>query len=218
MIRKVIGIYFSPVGGTAMMTESLAREVAGKLNECSPEDITVECHDLLRESGAGIQLNEDTIAVIGMPVCMGKIPLPGARALEMISGTGALTLAAVSYGGRSYGNALYELQHCAEDLGLSVIGAGAFLVRYQAVVGSQKRSVAMIDMATLDDFCKAASDKIKRLSGCEVEGLKIRPMPVELNGRMPVHKISRISPKAAAFAQEVCERLSLTRRHSEWFL
>ena len=51
-----------------------------------------------------------------------------------------------------------------------------------------------------------------------IDELKIRPMPVEVNGRMPVHKISRISPKAAAVAQGVFNRMSVLRRRSEWFL
>jgi hypothetical protein len=76
----------------------------------------------------------------------------------------------------------------------------------------------MVDTEALSDFSKAASEKIKRLAGCEIEELKIKPMPVEVNGRMPVHKISRISPKAAAVAQEVFNRMSVLRRRSEWFL
>ena len=39
-----------------------------------------------------------------------------------------MPLVSVSYGGRSYGNALFELQHYAEDAGFKVIGAGAFMV------------------------------------------------------------------------------------------
>lgn len=218
MIRKVAGIYFSPVGGTAKMTKLLAGEIAKVLDECSPEDVVLECHDLSSESDAVIELNDETVAVICMPVYVGKIPLPGAKALSRIKGTGAMALTAVSYGGRSYGNALYELRHCAEDAGLKVIGAGAFMISYHAIRGSQKSAEPMLDMESLADFIRASSDKIKRLSGCEIDGLRIKPMPVELSGRMPVHKISRISPKAAEIAQEVFERLSLLHRKSEWFL
>lgn len=45
MIRKVIGIYYSPAGGTKIMTEALARKIGAVLDDCSPLDVSVECYD-----------------------------------------------------------------------------------------------------------------------------------------------------------------------------
>ena len=199
------------------MTERLARSIGAALGDCSPEDITVECHDLLKEQPDSISVDEETVAVIGMPVYVGKIPLPGARALRSIAGKGAMTVAAVSYGGRSYGNALYELKALAEDCGFRPVGAGAFLISYMARRGAAGSAPAL-DTESMAQFSEAASAKIRRLMGCEIEELRIKPAPLEVNGKMPVHKISRISPKAAAAAQKVIEKVSLLRRHSEWFL
>jgi len=218
MIRRVVGIYYSPVGGTELMTEALARKIGTILDECSPLDVSVECHDMLKNEGSSIAFDDETVAVIGMPVYVGKIPLPAAAALRNIAGNGAMTLAAVSYGGRKYGNALFELKRLTEECGFKAIGAGAFMISYMARRGSSRSAAPMVDTEALSDFSKAASEKIKRLAGCEIEELKIKPMPVEVNGRMPVHKISRISPKAAAVAQEVFNRMSVLRRRSEWFL
>ena len=200
------------------MTRRLAGDIARALNECSPDEIGVECYDLRDGSEEPIVMSDETIAVVGMPVHVGKIPLPGADAMKRISGKSAMTIAAVTYGGRSYGNALFELQHILEDCGQKVIGAGAFMVSYQALRGSQRSAAPAMDTAALTEFGKAASAKIQRLGGCEIEGLRIKPMPVELRGRMPVHKVSRISPKAAAAAQAVLEMLSRRKRNSEWFL
>ena len=172
---------------------------------------------MLREQN-NIVFDDETVAVIGMPVYVGKIPLPAAAALRGIEGNGAMTLAAVSYGGRKYGNALFELKRLAEERGFKAVGAGAFMISYMASRGSARSAAPAIDTAALSEFCNAASEKIKRLAGCEIEELKIRPVPVEVSGRMPVHKISRISPKAAAVAQGVFNRLSVMRRKSEWFL
>ena len=218
MIRKVIGIYYSPAGGTKVMTEALARKIGAILDECSPLDVSVECLDMLKAQSGELVFDDETVAVIGMPVYVGKIPLPAAAALRRIAGNGAMTLAAVSYGGRKYGNALFELKRLAEECGFKAVGAGAFMISYMARRGSSRSSAPAIDADALSDFGKAASEKIKRLAGCEIEELKIRPVPVEVNGRMPVHKISRISPKAAAVAQEVFNRISVMRRKSEWFL
>ena len=218
MIRRVVGIYYSHVGGTELMTEALARKVGNILDECSPLDVSVECHDMLKDESSSIAFDDETVAVIGMPVYVGKIPLPAAAALRNIAGNGAMTLAAVSYGGRKYGNALFELKRLTEECGFRAIGAGAFMISYMARRGSARSASPVVDTEALSDFSKAASEKIKRLAGCEIEELKIKPMPVEVNGRMPVHKISRISPKAAAVAQEVFNRMSVLRRRSEWFL
>lgn len=200
------------------MTRRLAGDIAMRLNDCSPEEVSVECFDLRDSSEAPIIMDDETIAVVGMPAYVGKIPLPGAEAMKRIDGKSALTIAAVSYGGRSYGNALFELQHTLEDFGLKVIGAGAFMVSYQALRGSQRSAGPMMDVKALGEFGKAASAKIMRLGGCEIEGLRVRPMPVELDGRMPVHKISRISPGAAALAQGILNRINRRRSLSEWFL
>lgn len=218
MITKVKGLYYSPVGGTAIMTERLARNIKDMLNDCSPGDISLECHDLLKDQETGIMVDEETVVVIGMPVYVGKIPLPAAEALRKITGNGAMTLTSVSYGGRSYGNALFELTSLAEDCGFRPIGAGAFLISYMALRGSARGSAPALDIDAMSEFSKAASSKIRRLAGCEIEQLKIKPAPLEVSGRMPVHKISRISPGAAAAAQKVIERMSLLKRHSEWFL
>ena len=218
MIRKVIGIYYSPAGGTELMTEALARKIGAILDECSPLDVSVECYDMLREESRSIAFDDETVAVIGMPVYVGKIPLPAARAMHNIDGNGAMTLAAVSYGGRKYGNALFELKRLTEECGFKAIGAGAFMVSYMAIRGSARSMAPAIDREAIMDFSKAASEKIKRLAGCEIEELRIKPMPVEVSGRMPIHKISRISPKAAAVAQGVFNKMSVLRRRSEWFL
>ena len=216
MIRKIIGIYFSPVGGTAMMTERLVSEIASLLKECSPEDIVAECIDINRTKG--VSFGEDTIAVIAMPAYIGKLPLPGIKALREIEGCGATAVTAVSYSSRSYGNALFELNDIAGNCGFTVIGAGAFAISYMAARGSSRSSVPAMDIPAIRDFGKAASAKIRRLGGCEIEGLRIRPMPLEVKGRKPVHRISRLSPKAAEIAQEIIDRLILRRKNSEWFL
>jgi len=200
------------------MTERLARSIKAMLDDCSPEDITVECHDLLKEQAAGIKVDEETVVVIGMPVYVGKIPLPAAEALRKIAGNGAMTITSVSYGGRSYGNALFELKSLAEDCGFRPIGAGAFLISRMARRGGTHGYAMAPDAEAMSEFSKAAAAKIRRLAGCEIEELKIKPAPLEVSGRMPVHKISRISPRAAAAAQKVIERISLLKRHSEWFL
>ena len=199
-----------------MMTERLVSEIASVLKECSPEEITTECIDISGTKGTGF--GEDTMAVIAMPAYIGKLPLPGVKALRDIQGSGATAVTAVSYSGRSYGNALYELNDTAESCGFAVVGAGAFAISYMAARGSSRSSSPAMDAQAMREFSKAASAKIRRLGGCEIDGLRIRPMPLEVRGKRPVHRISRISPKAAEIAQNLMGRVVLRKKKSEWFL
>lgn len=217
MVKRILGISYSPAGGTAIVTELMANEIAQKLGECSPEDIKVECCTIKEESALPVP-DEETVVILGMPVYVGKIPLPAIRAMKEISGCSAMTLALVSYSGRTYGNALYELKQYAADRGFTVIGAGAIAVSYSASRGSDRGGHVAIDITALREYAKAASAKILRLGGCEVEGLKVKPAPLDVKGRMPRHKISRLSPGAAAIAQAVLDRVALRRQGSEWFL
>lgn len=255
MIKRVIGIYFSPVGGTAKMTNSLASGIASNLNEACPFEVSYESCNLLTLKDETLKLDNETIAVIGMPVYIGKVPLPALEKLRRIEPNGAISVAAVSYGGRSFGDALYELQHEAEEIGFNIIGAGAFSIKYGKLKDKQFKndtdsssrashpdsdshvdssslgnstshvdntspgnSASHVDNTSLGKFINAASSKIKRLSGCEVDGMKIKPAPLEVAGKLPVHGISKLSPKAAALAQELLEKLNITRKDSEWFL
>lgn len=216
MIRRIVSIHFSPVGGTARMTEQLAEQLADILADCSPDEIATESYELIRMDQDTVELDDETVAVIGMPVYVGKVPLPAVNALNRFRPNGAIAIDAVSFGARTYGNALYELQHFTEDMGFKVVGAGAFAVR------NNKKEISSGgysgDADALQEFSKAAAAKIRRLAGCEIEGLRIRPMRLELAGRLPVHRISRISPRAAAMAQDLLERVAVRRRNSEWYL
>lgn len=218
MIRRVVGLYFSPVGGTASMIRKLAGEIANELQDCSPDDLRMECYDLRHVQDSGLQIDDETVVIIGMPAYVGKIPIPGMNAISGLDGNGAMAFTAVSYGNRTYGNALYELGRCVEEQGFRLIGAGAFAVRYGMGIRKRRAGGIRVDSPALAEFGKAASAKAKRLAGCDVDGLKVKPAPLELSGRMPVHRVSRISPKAAEIAQDILQRVCVTRRESEWYL
>ena len=218
MIRRVVAIHFSPVGGTAGMTDRLAENLASVLGDFCPEPVTTETYELMRLGDQDIVLDDETVAVIGMPVYVGKVPLPALSALRKIRANGAVAVAAVSYGARTYGNALYELQHHAEEQGFRIVGAGAFSVRYRGKGNRTVKARYIGDEEAVDKFGAAAAAKIKRLAGSEIEGLRIKPAPLEVDGHLPIHRISRLSPRAAAAAQGILERIALRHRESEWYL
>lgn len=217
MIRKVVGIYYSPEGGTAKMAEMLSDDIAMRLREHCPDEIETLCCNI-EDISELPELGPETVVLIAMPVYMGKIPLPGIKAMRNIAGESAMTLALVSYSGRSFGNALYELKEYASDRGFEPIGAGAFAISYGAVRGSARPGSLAMDTEALSDFGKASTAKIMRLGGCDIDGLRIKPAPLEVKGNMPWHGISRLSPKAAELAQGLMDMITFRRKESEWFL
>ncbi len=219
MIRRVIGLHFSPLGGTAKITERIMREIATELGKVSAADISCSCCDMLdvlNGIAEAPQFDEETIAIIGMPVRVGKIPLPAIKLLRQIDGQGAMTIALVSYGTPSYGNALYELYSYADELGFTVVGAGAFVAKHGKNLDLKRPDFS--DVEAMEEFSRAVSRKLARLHGSDIEGLRIKPAPLMLAGKMPVHRVSKYSPKAAAIAELTFEKTNFRRREPEWFL
>lgn len=219
MIRRVVGLHFSPRGGTAIITERIVKDIVAHLNNNSVEAVKFECFDLIdcAINHENMKFNEETIVVVGMPAYVGKIPLPAIKILKNLQGGGAMTLSVISYGNKNYGDSLYELCNYAENQGFVVVGAGAFIARHG------KKKDALIrpdneDSKLISEFCKFTANKLVRLSGSSVDGLRIKPAPLEIRGKMPIHRISKIAPMAAAVAQLALEKTNLRRKEPEWFL
>lgn len=219
MIKRVIGLHFSPHGGTAKITERIVRDIATELDSYLATDVESACYDILDAIKKQPLIDEETVAIIGMPVHVGKIPLPAIRLLRELNGKGALTIALVSYGTPSYGNALYELYNYAEERKFTIVGAGAFIAKHGRKNKAHLLRPDLDDIEAMEEFCRAITHKLKRLSGSEVEGLRLKPAPLMIEGKMPVHKVSRFSPRAAEMAEHTLEIANVViRRKPEWFL
>lgn len=218
MVNRIVGLHFSPRGGTATITERITGEIFDRLSECDLGEVTCESYDLFRRPEEMPELDENTVVVIGMPTRIGKLPMPAIRLLREAQGAGAMTVDVVSYGTNSYGNALYELYDLTDGQGFKVIGAGAFIAKHAGVSCDVLKRPDAEDIKEIRDFASAVAGKIKRLAGCDVEGLRIKPAPIYVDGKRPVHRISRVSPKAAAAAELALEKIFVKRKNSEWHL
>lgn len=218
MINRIVGLHFSPRGGTATITDQIISELADRIAaECGTE-INCETYDIFRRPLEIPSFDQNTIAVVAVPVRVGKMPVPALRVLENTQGAGAMTIAVVSYAARSYGNALYELYRRAEERGFKVVGAGAFVTEHSGIADATLKRPDLQDMQEIIDFANIAAMKIKRLAGCEIEDMRVKPAPIDVVGKMPVHRISKVSPKAAAVAERTMEKLFRHQNKSEWYL
>ncbi len=218
MINRIVGLHFSPRGGTATITERITGEIFDRLSECDLGDVICESYDLFRRPEEIPELDEDTVVVIGMPTRIGKLPIPAIRLLREAKGAGAMTVDVVSYGTNSYGDALYELYDLTASQGFRVIGTGAFIARHAGSSGDVLTRPDAEDIEEIRNFASAVAGKIRRLAGSDVEGLRVKPAPINVDGKLPVHRISKLSPKAAAVAELALEKISVKRHKAEWHL
>lgn len=213
MIENVVGLYFSPAGNTAKITRKITKILSEKLDEICVDKISYEYLDLLKEPlEENITYGKETVVVIGMPVYMGRIPLVCVKFMQKLHANGAFTVVVVSYGNRSYGDALYELYTFADEQGFSVISAGAFVSQHAMFENIAAGRPDSQDMEKISEFSRISANKIIKLSGSEIDELRIKPAPLMIKGskpvkkpmRIPVHPIAGSECTACGKCAEIC--------------
>lgn len=120
-IKKINSVFFSPNGTTA----EVARTITDMFDEPC---ITL---DLIRNPLKSEEtITADNLAVVTMPVYIGRLPAPAVDMLRRLHGDHTAVIAAVVYGNRAYEDALLELVELLKEQGFTVISAGAFLAQH----------------------------------------------------------------------------------------
>lgn len=193
MIRRVAGFYFSPSGNTARITKGIVDQIANNLSDTCIDEIPVSYYDLLSNPPkTGIELDDETIAVIGLPCYTGRIPLPCIKMLKKIKGNGALTIAVVAYGNSSYGDSLYELCTFAEEQGFVLIGAGSFISEHHMFTHIAESRPDADDFKMIGLFAQMASSKLRRFTMTTIDHFRSIPAPLEIKGSLPSKNPLRI--------------------------
>lgn len=187
---KIKTLFFSPTGNTEKAVTKIARELSDCFN-CVTEAVNFT---LPEERNKQWSFDERTIVVFGVPVYAGRVPnkiLPFIK--ENIEGGKALAVPVVTFGNRSYDDALSELRDLLEEAGFRTI-AGA------AVVGRHPFSDVLAagrpdedDLSRLEVFSKEICLKI---TGCGDHS------PVKVKGASPATEYYRpkgISGEATNF-------------------
>ena len=126
-IKKVWSVCFSATGNTEAVVSTVSEELAFRMNvphEKLPFTLPV---DRERE----YFFDTGNLVVVGTPTYAGKMPnklLPDFK--SKLHGEQALAVGIVTFGNRSYDNALAELNSVLEGDGFHVIAAGAFVCQH----------------------------------------------------------------------------------------
>ena len=169
-VKRICALYFSPTDNTRRVVCAAANALA-KHYQLPCEDISVT----LPQERVEYSFGEGDLVVIGAPTYAGKLPnkmLPYFQ--SGLHGNGALAVAVVTYGNRSFDNSLAELCAVLEADGFHTAAGGAF-------VGTHAFSDALApgrpgedDLREIDRFAAEIAEKLERTEGV--------PTPVAVAG------------------------------------
>lgn len=113
-------IYFSPTKTTKKIVETIAQginlNVVKHMNLTSFKIINSKFKELNNE-----------LAIIGVPVYSGRIPVDAAKRLRIIKGNNSPAVIVTVYGNRNYDDALLELRDTALEIGFRPFAAATFI-------------------------------------------------------------------------------------------
>jgi len=174
-MRSVL-VYFSPTKGTKKILE--------KINEGLNIEATIEI-DLCKPLAVQKKLNEDDICIFGAPNYGGRIPAFAIEQLRKLSGKGQPTICAVTYGNKSYGNALADLMNIVSNQGFKVISAGTFVSEHS--FSNDKREIG-INRPNNVDYNTAKTLGKKSLEKMEQASANINDFNIKVPGKVPKGK------------------------------
>ncbi|MBQ4417486.1 MAG: EFR1 family ferrodoxin [Butyrivibrio sp.] len=174
-IRQIKAVYFSPVGATRTVVQTVAAAVSEKAwLPMETVDFT-----LPGERTEHLRFAEDELVVFGMPTYAGRVPnkaLPFVK--ELFSGSDTPAIALVTFGNRDYDSSLTELAGTLEESGFRIFAAAALVSRH--VFSPQVMAKGRPDESDLEmirTFAEKAYEKLQ-----EAPDAKALSRPVIRNG------------------------------------
>jgi len=167
-LRRVVRVCFSPTGGTDKVTSALAEALAEQLG------LPLEHRGFTRpaERAELLTFTREDLVVVGSPTYAGRLPnkiLPDFR--TKLRGNGALAVAAVTFGNRSYDSSLAELRAVLAEDGFHTVAAGAFACRHAFTDELAYGRPGWSDLFEIKTFAKQIAGKVK--SGAELPPVQV---------------------------------------------
>lgn len=182
-LKGITAVFFSPTGNTRKAVVEIADVIARR------EGIAVREIDFTfpgaREEVRKFEAGE--LVIFGTPVYAGRIPnkiLPAVQTL--FEGNGALAVPVVTFGNRSFDNALIELRIELEQHGFHTVAGAAFVAEH---VFSNKLAAGRPDEKDLELIRRFAGDVAEKIKGLEegpLDGMAEIPAPAAVKGIEPV--------------------------------
>lgn len=175
VFMKLKAFVFSPTGGTMKVAKVLANSI----------DSTCEYIDLCGgEDFSHIQLNQDDVCIMAVPVFGGRVPLLASKRLATLKANNAKAVLVAVYGNRAYEDALKELYDIAKNNGFCVVGAITAIAKHSIVNEVATDRPNKDDINNLAKMGKVIKQKIQSgsLLSIDSDGIykEYKPMPIEI--------------------------------------
>ena len=182
-INRITAAYFSPTGNARRIVTEIAEMIAGQAG------LPLQTFDFtLPETRKDVQcFGAGDLLVIGTPVYAGRIPnkiLPAVQTL--FEGNGALAVPVVTFGNRSFDNALIEMRMELEQHGFHTIAGGAFVSGHVFSDLLAPGRPDAEDIKFIRQFAQDIFSKINGISEGEKDGMAQIPAPVQVKGEDPI--------------------------------
>ena len=154
----VYALSFSPTGSTRRAVGRIARQLAGVLDLPWREIPWT----LPAQRAEARVFGPSDLVVVGGPTYAGKLPnkiLPDYQ--SKLRGSGTPAVAVVTFGNRSFDNALAELCAVLEADGFQLAGAGAFGAVHAFTDALAPGRPGPADEAQMDDFARRLAEKLR---------------------------------------------------------
>ena len=182
-LKGIAAVFFSPTGNTRKAVVEIADVIARREGIAVREiDFTLPgAREEVRKFEAG------ELVIFGTPVYAGRIPnkiLPAVQTL--FEGNGALAVPVVTFGNRSFDNALIELRIELEQHGFHTVAGAAFVAEH---VFSNKLAAGRPDEKDLELIRRFGGDVAEKIKGLEegpLDGMAEIPAPAAVKGIEPV--------------------------------
>ena len=157
-VKKVWALYFSATGNTDKVANTVAEELAVRL------EVPLERIPFTRpgEREKEYTFTDADLVVVGAPTYAGKLPnkiLPDFQ--TKLHGNGALAVGVVTFGNRAYDNSLAELCAVLESGGFHTVAAGAFACRHAFTDELAFGRPGWDDRRQMADFAAKTAEKVK---------------------------------------------------------
>lgn len=157
-VRKIWALWFSPTGNTDRTVNTIAETLAEHLK------VSLERIPFTRpgEREKAYHFTEGDLVVVGTPTYAGKMPnkiLPDFQ--TKLHGHGALAVGVVTFGNRSFDNALAELCATLEADGFHTVAGAAFVGEHAFTDRLADSRPDWEDKRAMEEFAAGVSEKVK---------------------------------------------------------
>lgn len=162
-IKTMKLIYFSPTQTTKRIVEEIGRGIS--LDQVERIDLTLP--EAVKQPVAPIK---DALAIIGIPVYGGRVPLEAIERLQRLQGQNVPAIIVAVYGNRAFEDALLELKDLVSSIGFRPIAAGAFIGEHSFSDDATPVAPGRPDVNDLQkarEFGKAVSSKLAEAASVE---------------------------------------------------